>query len=55
MAPDDAYKKRVEEGTRNTNYALLLVPNGVEMEQFSTLRQAISMGVIPVQRALGPP
>jgi hypothetical protein len=38
-----------------TNYALLLVPNKVQMGQFRTLRQAEAFGVKVVQEAAGPP
>ena len=36
------------------NYVLLLVPNGVTMDQFSTLRQAIALGVKQLQMVGGP-
>jgi hypothetical protein len=38
-----------------TNYASMLVPNKVGMNQFSTIRQAESMGVIIIGLASGPP
>ena len=40
---------------RGTSYALLLVPKNVQMDQFSVLRQAESIGVIILQTAAGPP
>ena len=39
----------------STNYALLLVPTKVQMEQFGTLKQAEAFGVKVVQEAVGPP
>jgi hypothetical protein len=50
--------KFIEELNRlqgGTNYGVMLVPNGVGMSQFSTIRQAESMGVIIIGRASGPP
>jgi len=52
---DDAFRQRFKSGARVTNYVLLLVPHGVSMEQFSTLREAIAVGVIAVSRTSGPP
>ena len=42
-------------GMRGTNYSVLLVPNGVNMSDFSTLRQAVAMGVILGKHHSGPP
>ena len=36
------------------NFSLLLVPNGVEMNQFSSLRQAFRLGVVQLEIASGP-
>ena len=42
-------------GYSGTNYELLLVPNGVTMDQFATTRQAQALGVRVLQERHGPP
>jgi hypothetical protein len=55
IKPDEHFIQAANRGERNTSYALLLVPNNVQMDQFATLREAESVGVKIVQRASGPP
>ena len=45
----------LQERKSNTNYVLVLVPNGINMNQFSTMRQAMALGVKPLNGAIGPP
>jgi hypothetical protein len=40
-------------GIRGTNYALLLVPKSVSMNQFATIRQARSIGVQVIDKRAG--
>jgi hypothetical protein len=41
---DDQFISEVRSGTRGTNYVLLSVPDNFDMNQFTTLRQAHSLG-----------
>jgi hypothetical protein len=45
----------LKQGWTNTNYVAIVVPNGVTMDQFSTMRQAFSLGVLSVSGVVGPP
>ncbi len=52
---DSKFLDEMSHGVRGTNYTALLIPNTVEPSQFSTIRQAESMGAIIIGRASGPP
>lgn len=52
---DQQFINAIGQGAVNTNYALLLVPNKVRMDQFETLRQATALGVRVMQTSSGPP
>ncbi len=49
------YVEEVNKGYARTNYVLLVVPKGVNVSQFSTLRQAYGLNVLSVGGATGPP
>jgi hypothetical protein len=52
----DNYVNELAHGWRGaTNYYPLLVPKGLGMDQFSTLRQALALGAIQLQGSTGPP
>lgn len=55
IKPDAQFIEAVNKGQRNTQYALLLVPKNVQMNQFAVLQQAKSLGVVVVQITAGPP
>lgn len=54
---DEYRQELIRNGPRGTgtDYALLLVPKGVEMTQFDTLHQAKALGVKVEQVSYGPP
>jgi hypothetical protein len=52
---DDAYVEEWKRGARLTYYFLFLVPKGVGMSDFSTIRQAEALGAIQIAGRLGPP
>jgi hypothetical protein len=52
---DAAFRDRLKHGAIQTNYGLLLVPNGVEMSDFDTTRQAANAGVKVLATHSGPP
>jgi hypothetical protein len=52
---DQQFLNAIAQGAVNTNYALLLVPEKVRMNQFDTLRQATALGVRVMQISSGPP
>lgn len=52
---DDKFIQEVKDGIRGTNYFLLLIPNGVSVDEFETLRQARRLGVELVTSSSGPP
>jgi hypothetical protein len=51
----DVFREEMAHAGWGTNYGLLLVPNGVSMDQFSTIRQAKALGVKVMQTSSGPP
>ncbi len=50
---DPAFQQQLNAGYHPTS-AALLVPKGLTMAQFSTLRQAIALGVIQIDAVMGP-
>jgi hypothetical protein len=52
---DARFKQELIDGLHGTNYKLLIVPNGIEMHNFRTLRQAERLGVRVVGFGAGPP
>jgi hypothetical protein len=52
---DEEFVEEWKQGMRGTNYFLFLVPRGVEMNQFSTIRQAQALGTIQLAGRAGPP
>jgi len=52
---DDTFKNEVAAGGHGTTYMLLIIPAPSANNQFSTLRQAYSLGAKPVWSAGGPP
>ncbi len=50
-----AFKNEYRDSMRGTNYNLLLVPKGVEMSDFDSIRQAENAGVKVVIGHAGPP
>ncbi len=52
---DEGYRAAVASGVHHTNYILMVIPKGVEMSQFNTLRQADGLGAIVIEHASGPP
>jgi len=52
---DEQFMRTMQHGEIRTNYFLLLVPNKVQPSQFSTLRQAESLGAKILQGGAGPP
>lgn len=52
---DDVYVEEWERGARLTYYFLFLVPRGVGMSDFSTIRQAEALGAIQIAGRIGPP
>jgi hypothetical protein len=52
--PDRQFIQTMQNEAR-TFYYLLLVPNRVQIDQFATLRQAESLGVIIISSGMGPP
>jgi hypothetical protein len=42
-------------GAKQTNYIVLLLPNGLDVDQFNSIRQALRLGGMLVQGAGGPP
>jgi hypothetical protein len=55
MPWDSSFIDTIKRGEVETSCSLLLVPNGVTMDQFSTLRQAEAIGVKVLQTVAGPP
>lgn len=52
---DDDFVQEMKSGIGHTNYVLLMVPNGLSPDKFSTLRQAISLGAKVIGGGSGPP
>lgn len=51
----DTFLAELQRGQRGTVYTILLVPRGITMERFTTLRQAEALGVRLVFAGGGPP
>jgi hypothetical protein len=51
----DKFLGDLVDGMHGTDYAGLLIPNKIRTDQFSTIRQAESVGAIVIGRAGGPP
>ena len=52
---DDDFMRAVNRGVRQTSYALLVVPNGVTEQDFTTMRAAMNLGVIVAWTGTGAP
>lgn len=52
---DEQFRKSLIVGTWGTNYSLLLVPNGISIDRFATLREAKKLGIRILQLNSGPP
>lgn len=55
ITADEAFVKDFKSGMKGTNYIAILVPKGVSMDQFSTLRQAFALGITGRGSVYGPP
>lgn len=55
IRPGDEYTQALLKGDHGTFYALLLVPNGITLAQFSTLREAQRLGALDISDKIGPP
>jgi hypothetical protein len=52
---NEEFVDELRKGHLMTNYSILLVPNGVTMDQFTTLRQAKALGIKVMETRGGPP
>jgi len=52
---NEQFREEARQGARGTSYRILLVPHGVTMDQFDTLKQAKALGVLLGGAGIGPP